>query len=161
VAWLLATERDGMTDKPTGAHALSGLVAKRAEVAGEIAAVREKLRQLIVDLDHVDAAIRLFDPDYDIAGIRDKPVHPAQIARRGDSIRLILDLLREATEPMTTKQIALRVMAHRGLNTMDDALVLTMSRRVGASLRSYKDNGAVRSIKDGRYGKYDLWEIAR
>jgi len=150
-----------MTDKPTGAHALSGLIAKRAEVAGQIADARETLRKLIVDLDHVDAAIRLFDPDYDIASIRDKPVHPAQIARRGDSIRLILDLLREATEPMTTKQIALQVMAHRGLNTMDDALVLTMTRRVGASLRSYRDAGAIRSIKDGRYGKYDLWEIAR
>jgi|SRR5690349_7692911 hypothetical protein len=75
--------------------------------------------------------------------------------------RLILDLLREATEPMRTKQIALQVMAHRGLNTVDDALVLTMTRRVGASLRSYRDNGAVRSIKEGRYGKYDLWEIAR
>jgi hypothetical protein len=119
------------------------------------------LRKLIVDLDHIDGAIRLFDPDYDIASIRDKPVHPAQIARRGDSIRLILDLLREATEPLTTKQIALQVMAHRGLNTVDDALVMTMTRRVGASLRTYKTNGAVRSIKDGRYGKYDLWEIAR
>ena len=52
-------------------------------------------------------------------------------------------------------------MAHRGLNAMDAALVLTVTRRVGASLRSYRDNGAIRSIKDGRYGKYDLWEIAR
>ena len=142
-------------------NTLAGLVAKRAEIAGEIAGARETLRKLIVDLDHIDAAIRLFDPDYDVASIRDKPVHPAQVARRGDSIRLILDLLREATEPMTTKQIALQVMAHRGLNTVDDALVLTMTRRVGASLRTYKVNGAVRSMKDGRYGKYDLWEIAR
>jgi hypothetical protein len=34
------------------------------------------LRKLIVDLDHIDGAIRLFDPGYDIAGIRDKPVRP-------------------------------------------------------------------------------------
>jgi hypothetical protein len=53
---------------------------------------------------------------------------------------------------MTTKQIALQVMAHRGLKAMDGALVLTMTRRVGASLRTYRDNGSVRSIKDGRYG---------
>jgi predicted transcriptional regulator len=150
-----------MTVKSTGAHALSGLVAKRSEIAGEIDAVREKLRQLIVDLDHVDAAIRLFNPDYDIASIRTRPNHPAQIARRGDSIRMILDLLREATEPLSTKQITLQVMAIRGLNTLDDALVLMMTRRVGASLRSYKANGALRSIRDGRYGKYDLWEIVR
>jgi hypothetical protein len=34
------------------------------------------------------------------------------------------------------------------------------ARRVGASLRNYRDKGTIRSIKDGRYGKYDLWEIA-
>lgn len=145
----------------TGAHALSGLIAKRAEIAGQIAATREELRKLIVALDHIDAAIRLFDPGYDVESIRDKPVHPAQIARRGDSIRLLLDLLREATEPLSTKQLALQVMAHRGLNAQDDALVLTMTRRVGASLRGYKDKGVVRSFKDGRYGKYDLWELVR
>lgn len=88
------------------------------------------------------------------------PVREAQLVRRGDSIRMILDLLREATEPLSTKQITLKVMSLRGLNTLDDPLVLMMTRRIGASLRSYKENGTVRSIKDGRYGKYDLWEIA-
>ena len=44
----------------------------------------------------------------------------------------------------------------RGLNTDDAALVLTMTRRVGASLRNYRDKGTIRSIKDGQYGKYDL-----
>ena len=57
--------------------------------------------------------------------------------------------------------IGVKSLPHRGLNTIDNALVLTMTRRVGASLRCYKTNGAVRSIKDGRDGKYDLWEIAR
>jgi len=119
------------------------------------------LRQLIVDLDHVDAAIRLFDPDYDTAAIRPKTYPVAQVTRRGDSIRLILDFLRQATEPMTTRQIALQVMAVRGLNTDDAALLVTITRRVGASLRNYRDKGTIRSIKDGRYGKYDLWEISR
>lgn len=147
-----------MSQRP---NTVAGLVAKRAEITGQIDAARETLRELIIALDHIDAAIWLFDPDYDIAGIRAKPTHPAQAVRRGDNIRLILDLLRQATEPMTTKQIALQVMATRGLNVADSALVLIIARRVGASLRSYRDNGSIRSIKDGRYGKYDLWEIAR
>jgi hypothetical protein len=141
-------------------NTIAGLVAKRAEISGQIDAARATLRQLIVDLDHVDAAIRLFDPDYDTASIRPKTYPVAQVTRRGDSIRLILDFLRKATEPMTTKQIALKVMTVRGLNTDDAALVVTITRRVGASLRNYRDKGTVRSIKDGRYGKYDLWEIA-
>lgn len=142
-------------------NTVAGLVAKRSEIAGKIDALREELRKAIVDLDHIDAAIRLFDPTYDIGAIAARPVREAQIVRRGDSIRMILRLLREATEPLSTKQIAFKVMSLRGLNTMDDALVLTMTRRIGASLRGYKEAGAVNSIKDGRYGKYDLWEVVR
>src|ERR1700724_4813750 len=110
-------------------NTIAGLVAKGAEIAGQIDAARAPLRQLIVDLDHVDAAIRLFDPDYDTAAIRPKTYPVAQVTRRGDSIRLILDFLRQATEPMTTRQIALKVMTARGLNTDDAALVLMMTRR--------------------------------
>ena len=57
------------TERP---NTLAGLVEKRAEIAGQLAHTRAVLRQLIIDLDHVDAAIRLFDPNYDIEGIRQK-----------------------------------------------------------------------------------------
>ena len=53
-------------------NTLAGLVDKRAEIAGRIAHTRATLRQLIIDLDHVDAAIRIFDPNYDVEGIRQK-----------------------------------------------------------------------------------------
>jgi hypothetical protein len=42
---------------------------------------------------------------------------------------------------MTTRQIALQVMAVRGLNTDDAALVLTITRCAGASLRNYRNKG--------------------
>jgi hypothetical protein len=48
----------------------------------------------------------------------------------------------------------------RGLNTDDAAPVLTMTRRVGASLRDYRDRGTIRTIKDRRHGKYD-WRGVR
>jgi hypothetical protein len=41
-------------------HVLTGLIAKRAELAGQIAVMQDKLRKLVVDLDHIDAAIRQF-----------------------------------------------------------------------------------------------------
>ncbi len=44
-------------------HVLSGLMAKRAELAGQIETMERQIRALVVSLDHVDAAIRLFDPD--------------------------------------------------------------------------------------------------
>ena len=53
-------------------NTLSGLVDKRREIAGKVGETRALLRQLIIDLDHVDAAIRLFDPTYDVEGLRPK-----------------------------------------------------------------------------------------
>ena len=36
-------------------HVLSGLIRKRAEVAGELEAAQQRVRQLIIDIDNVDA----------------------------------------------------------------------------------------------------------
>jgi hypothetical protein len=66
-------------------NTLAGLVEKRAEIAGKVSQARAVLRQLIIDLDHVDAAIRLFDPNYDVAGIRQKIPSAAHRAIRGDA----------------------------------------------------------------------------
>ena len=38
-------------------HVLTDLVAKRAEIAGQIEHTQLKLRQLVIDLDHIDASI--------------------------------------------------------------------------------------------------------
>jgi hypothetical protein len=48
----------------TDSHCLSGLVAKRAELAGEIGLAEERLDQLRADILHLDAAIRIIDPGY-------------------------------------------------------------------------------------------------
>jgi len=103
-------------------NTLAGLVEKRGEIAGQIAHTRAALRQLIIDLDHIDAAIRLFDPDYDVAGIRQRIPTAAHRAIRGDLTRATLDALRDAPGPMTTKELARHVMAERGLNSADAAL---------------------------------------
>jgi hypothetical protein len=83
-------------------NTLAGLVEKRAEIAGQISHIRATLRQLIIDLDHVDAAIRIFDPSYDVEGIRQKIPSAAHRAIRGDMTRATLDAL----GPMTTKELA-------------------------------------------------------
>jgi hypothetical protein len=41
-------------------HVLTGLIAKRAEIAGKIEHLQDQLRQLVIDLDHIDASIHIF-----------------------------------------------------------------------------------------------------
>jgi hypothetical protein len=144
-------------DRP---NTLAGLLEKRAEIAGQIGHTRAMLRQLIIDLDHVDAAIRIFDPSYDVEGIRQKIPIKAHRAIRSDMTRATLDALRDAPGPMTTKELARHVMAERGLNTADAALLQLFTRRTGALLRWQKKRGILRSIKDPQHGRFDLWEIA-
>jgi hypothetical protein len=61
---------------------------------------------------------------------------------------------------MTTKELARHVMSEHGLNTADAALLQLFTRRTGALLRHQKKRGILRSIKDEKYGRFDLWEIA-
>ena len=47
-------------------HVVTALITRRAEIAGQIEHTQTSLRQLIIDLDNIDAAIRLFKPDIDL-----------------------------------------------------------------------------------------------
>ena len=43
-------------------NTVSGLVAKRAELVAYRKGLEAELRKVTVDIDHLDAAIRIFDP---------------------------------------------------------------------------------------------------
>lgn len=116
-------------------HVLSGLIKKRGEIAGQIEAAQTQLRMLIIDLDNLDATIRIFQPDIDLEEIKPKPLPPRHYAFKGQITRIVLDTLRQSDRPLTSKEIAQHVMADRGLNTADKRLVQIMVKRVGACLR--------------------------
>ena len=144
-------------------HALSGLVAKRAEIAGKITHTRATLRQLIIDMDNIDAAIRIFDPGYDIESIKPKAPSPAySVSFRGEFVRLILDMMREAKGPVTTREVAFHVMRERGLNTADEALGALFNRRTRALLYHYQERGVIRAVQGNEEGRrrFNWWEIA-
>ncbi|MCG8691721.1 MAG: hypothetical protein MI806_10980 [Minwuiales bacterium] len=126
-------------------HTLSGLISKRAEIAGRIEHAQAELRQLIIDLDNLDHTIRLFDPDIDLAEIKPKPLPPRNQTYKGEISRALFAAIRQADRPLTTKELAQHVMAERGLNTADKGLVRLIRKRVGACLRHYRGKGLVRS----------------
>ena len=61
-------------------HVLSGLIRKRAEITAEVEGLQMRLRQLIMDADNLDGAIRIFKPDMDLAEIRPKAVPRQHVA---------------------------------------------------------------------------------
>jgi hypothetical protein len=160
MARLLGKEGSMTEDR---SHALSGLVAKRAEIAGRITHTRATLRQLLIDLEHVDAAIRIFEPAFDVGGIKPKAPAPIfAVSFRGEFVRVILDMMRQAKGPVTTKEIAFHVMRDRGLNTADPALVALFNRRTRALLYHYQERRMVRAVPGNEEGRrrFNWWEIA-
>ncbi len=125
-------------------NVVSGLMRKRAEITGQVEHTQTALRQLIIDLDNLDATLRLFVPDIDLEEISPKPFPPRCAAVRGELSRIVLSLLRQSSKPLTAHYIAQHVMAERGLNTSDKRLVRLVGKRVGACLRHQRAKGLVR-----------------
>lgn len=66
---------------------IAGLVKRRAELAGEAEALKARIAGIATDIGHLDATIRLFDPDHDIAAIRPKRPRGPDVAGRGEMLR--------------------------------------------------------------------------
>lgn len=109
-------------------------------------------------MESVDATIRLFDPDYRVEEIRPKAFRPPDDwSKRGEMTRIILDILRQAAEPLTSRDIASQLVRERALDPTDKLMRL-MTKRVGVALRGQRDKGAVRSSQ--AHGLYMVWEVA-
>jgi hypothetical protein len=139
---------------------LNGLVKRRAQLAGDIENTHEALRKMVLDLESLDATIVQFDPDFQVETIKPKAFRPPKDwSNRGQMSRICLSILRQAVEPLTTRDIALQLLIERALDKSDLRLLRLMTKRVGVALRIQRDNGHVRS--DQGPGQYMLWEIAK
>ena len=97
-------------------HVVSALVAKRAELAGRIEHYQAQIRLTSIDLDHLDATLCLFSPDYDLLGIRPKGIRTANPwFAKGETSRLALDVLRTASQPLSTCDIAEALITRKSI----------------------------------------------
>lgn len=140
-------------------HVLYALTRKRAEIAGKIEHNQLTLRHLIAELDHIDAAIRIFDPAIDLTAIKSKPVPPRHAAFKGEVTRIVLKMLRESKVPLTSRDIAIALMNERGLNPDNRELSVIMVKRVCACLRKHRLNGTVAMAPIE--GRLQGWTLSR
>ncbi len=62
-------------------YVLTGLVKRRAELAGEIEATHNRLRQRVADIERLDSTILQFDANYEVAAIRPRAFRPPKVTR--------------------------------------------------------------------------------
>ncbi|MES2057071.1 MAG: hypothetical protein V4564_14140 [Pseudomonadota bacterium] len=141
-------------------YMVTGLVAKRAALAGEIERTQDALAKLVQDLAHIDATLRIVAPDMAVEAIKPKAFRPpADWSKRGQMTRMVLDILRTARQPMTTREIGERMIVERGLAATPDTLN-SMGRRVACALRRQRELGFAAST-EGEAGFWQLWTITR
>jgi len=89
-------------------HIVSGLIAKRAELAGIIDQLQRQLDQHRADLTHIDGVLRVLATDLDPETIRPKRAYRRnRYFARNELSRLSLGVLRTAAgEPVSIDDIA-------------------------------------------------------
>src|SRR5580692_6215745 len=139
---------------------LSGLVKRRAQLAGDIENTHEALRKMVLGLESLDATIVQFDPDFKVETIKPKAFRPPKDwSNRGQMTRICLSILRQASEPLTCRDVALQLLTERALNREDQKLLRLMTKRVGVALRGEREKGVVKA--DQGPGQYMLWAISK
>jgi hypothetical protein len=83
--------------------------------------LEQQLAQQRANLAHLDATMRLFDPKIQPGNIRPRQRRARNVwFRPGECLRLIYDELREATQPLTTRELAERIMRLKAIPAADD-----------------------------------------
>lgn len=139
---------------------VTGLMKRRAEIAGEIGKLQARIGKCSRDLETLDATLRIVAPELDITAIAPKMFKPPEHwSRRGEMSRVVLDILRVARSSMTSRDIAAQMIVQRGM-AVNPKLANLMSKRVATALRNMRDKGMVRN--SGSPNAFWLeWELVR
>lgn len=142
-------------------NTVAGLVAKHAELSDLRERYKAEIKKLTVDIDHLDAAIRLFDPKADTYAIKEYVTKHR--AEKGSVKRFVLDAFREADAPLTSRIITEMWAADRGL-AADEATYAILRKRVGACMKGCANQGLIECVglteDHDANGPYKLWVLA-
>ena len=135
---------------------VAGLEEKRRQLLSARKALEADLRKVICDLDHIDAAIRLFDPTTTASAVARYGMKHR--AKKGTVRTHVLSMLRVADGPLTSREITRAWMTDRGLRS-DEATYVMIRKRFGACLTALKGDGLIRPV--GQDGGMKEWTLAR
>jgi hypothetical protein len=142
-------------NEKTQPYAIAGLRKKRDAILTEISDAEAKVQALILQVGHIDAVLRMLQPDILLEVMPKKLRH--RRAKRGDHTRPVLDALREAKAPMTVRQCAQAILVAHGKPAQRVHMEAYEAAR--GVLRVLRKRGVVRP--HGMDGAAQTWEMAR
>lgn len=145
------------TFKPHPKHpAIAFLVRLHADIGGRILENKRQGLRLAEDMKHVEAVLKMFDPEFSVRGISARRrVTGNPWFKRGTLFRAALDALRAAPAPMTVGEIAGAMLAAKG--------VAAPSRKdrsgIEAGVRSSLENHAGKTVERVGDGVPRRWKV--
>ena len=138
-------------------HVMSALVTKRGELAGQIDYHQSEIKQLKVDMDSLDKAIKVFDPDYDLRKIKTRKTNGKNNffePREGNT--LLMDIFREVNRPISTHELMDEVIKRKGFD-VEVIDVKALRASVFVILKRLQQSNIVREKE--RDGLVIIWEL--
>jgi hypothetical protein len=139
-------------------HVVSGLIAKRAELAGVVDQLQRQLDKHRADLMHIDGVLRILAVDLDPETIRRKRAYRRnRYFARNELSRLCLGVLRMAGgELLSTDEIAGRVVAAKSFDASDGILRAVIRDQVGSTVKRLHRESTIENLGAGRASKWRL-----
>ena len=104
-------------------HIVSGLVTKRAEIDGQIISKLAEIKDLKQILHHIDRTIKVFSPEFDLRTIRATRTNTRNaLFAHGEAQRLVLGVMREHDDCMTSRQITDAIIERKGFEALSSTI---------------------------------------
>lgn len=141
-------------------HVISALNSKYARLSGELRKLERQTDKLRKDIAHIEATIRLFRAEWHGSEITPvAPLKPSRWGGRGQGLRLALDVLRNADQPMTAREIATKALASPGIELPDSKTLSAVAGTITACLERRVGVGV--TVIEGRPRRWQLTSRGR
>jgi hypothetical protein len=136
---------------------VSGLLKKREDLALEAVALREQQAIIANAIESIDRVLETFGYEGELEA---KTPRSARIVLfyRNELRQFVLNELRKAAGPLSSRELAERLVALEGKSTADRKMMVDIVRRVSKACRMLRHAGAVVQAKDG-LGRV-IWGVA-
>ncbi|MGE5513809.1 MAG: hypothetical protein ACM31O_21485 [Bacteroidota bacterium] len=137
-------------------NTISGLLRKRSELMGEAQRLREVLAVVGNDIEALDRVLETLGYKGDLKNVTPRGNRVVFFARH-ELRRFCLDELRKADGPITSRDLAEKIIALAGKDVRDRRLRNEMVKRVAKSLKLLRGQGIAISERNTRR---IVWRLA-
>lgn len=123
-------------------QAMHTLLQLHAELGGKILDNKAEAKRLAASMKAVEAVLKMLQPGYDIRPIAIRRRTPNPWFKRGTVFRHAIEVLKAAEKPLTTREVARRMLQAKGVPLAHKA-VRHLAGSVQSSLHNHKGGSVV------------------